>query len=504
MNRFIEKTTTSGLRNIGASFKGIFFGFILLLVSIYLLWTNEGRAVHVARALEDGSGSVIPIENSIIDSKNDGKLVHLSGLANPIDTIVDSEFNVKLNAIKLIRKVDIYQWVEESESRTREKIGGGTETTTEYFYVKKWVDEPIESNKFKINEGHENMIPYVYDDKVFVSGSVKLGAFELQPNILNKLHSSQNYPVSKLDSAFSKNTLLNAGLIYIGSKNINSPSVGDLRISYSALYPQDISIVAKQAKNSFEEWIDENDEEILLVKVGKFSADNMFKSALKANSFKTWLFRLLGLLLMFMGFRMILGPLIAIGKIIPILGSLVNAGVNIVCFAVALPISLTVISIAWIAYRPIIGASIIAIAALIYFLLKRKSNSGSNSSSNSNSKAKSNLRTVRIIAFKNELSGEPTSMFRLLLEKAGVKTFVAKERIYTSTYETSEIILIDANLILSGDLIDFLSPELSNCVLLNSYEHTTKKELLMEKEITEISLISRTTFKASEKFEKLN
>ena len=39
----------------------------------------------------------------------------------------------------------MYQWKQTSESKTKEKIGGGKETTTTYDYKKDWSDRPISS-----------------------------------------------------------------------------------------------------------------------------------------------------------------------------------------------------------------------------------------------------------------------------------------------------------------------------------------------------------------------
>ena len=71
-------------------------------------------------------------------------------------TLKDSTFGVEAKGLKLGRTVQMYQWKETSESKTKEKIGGGKETTTTYDYKKDWSDSPIDSSDFKRPEGHQN------------------------------------------------------------------------------------------------------------------------------------------------------------------------------------------------------------------------------------------------------------------------------------------------------------------------------------------------------------
>lgn len=68
-----------------------------------------------------------------------------------------------------------------------------------------------------------------------------------------------------------------------------------------------------------------------------------------------------GLLLMFIGFTLIMGPLATLVKVIPMLGSLVGSATSVVAGVLTLVLGAIVISLAWFTSRPMISLSIISI-----------------------------------------------------------------------------------------------------------------------------------------------
>ena len=106
---FTEVTTESWLGRIGGAFKGIIVGLVLFIAAFPVLFWNEGRAVRRYKTLNEGAGILISVPEARVMSKNDGKLVHVSGMAVTDEILADPEFEPAVNAIKLKRKVEMYQ-----------------------------------------------------------------------------------------------------------------------------------------------------------------------------------------------------------------------------------------------------------------------------------------------------------------------------------------------------------------------------------------------------------
>ena len=130
---FTEITSESWFSRIGGAIKGIVIGLVLFIASFPVLFWNEGRAVKRYKTLNEGAGSVISLPEASILPENEGMLVHVSGQAITDEIISDTEFEVAVTAIKLKRKVEMYQWNEKKKRKTRKKLGGGKKNRNQIF-----------------------------------------------------------------------------------------------------------------------------------------------------------------------------------------------------------------------------------------------------------------------------------------------------------------------------------------------------------------------------------
>ena len=330
---FTEVTTKSWGSRLGESIKGVLFGLVLIVGSCVFLFWNEGRAVQTQRSLTEGASLVVPVDPARVDAANDGKLVHLSGDLKPGAPLSDPDFTVSATALRLVRTVEMYQWKEETKTETRKNVGGSEETVTTYEYVRTWSETRNDSSRFKRPEGHVN--PQMrYSRASYSSRDATLGAFRPGTNVIDKLPASEAVTLDPslagtLAGRVEGPVHVADGRIYLGD-NPSQPRIGDLRISFRLAPGGPTSIVARQAGTGFAEYQTKAGDALLMVRPGTMSAADMFAAAQRENRILTWLLRLAGVFAMFLGFMLILNPLVIVADVVPFIGNILSAGAGIV------------------------------------------------------------------------------------------------------------------------------------------------------------------------------
>ena len=383
-------TTTSYGSRLKNSLGGVGMGFIMIIAGIVLLFWNEGRTVKTTRMLKGAQKEYVELGDiNQLHSDLDGKLVHASGLATTDEVLSDNFFGVNANAIKLSRDVEYYQWVEHTSSQTRDKVGGGQETVTTYTYSKEWTSSPVNSSSFEDPEykGIANDVLLQLDDQDVQAQNVRFGAYRFPEGLTSQMNKRvplnveldaetaaglekqmhSNWDVAE-NASFVHPT---NNVIYIGL-DPNNPRVGDVRVTFDKVNPGEVSILANVIGDTFEKYTGKNGKTLLALTDGTVSADSMFESEHKSNRAIAWVLRLLGILLIYLGFKNIFNILVTLLKVLPFLSNIANLGVNLVCGILAFAIGLVVIAIAWIVYRPVLGIILlVAAGALIWFLAKK-------------------------------------------------------------------------------------------------------------------------------------
>ncbi len=345
---------------LASSLKGILVGLVLFFASFWLLAWNEGRAVARYQDIHEMRDSAVSTPSSVLDATAEGRLVHTSGLAETNETLRDPEFAVEANALKLRRSVEMFQWAEQKSSRTRKKIGGGTETVTEFTYVTGWEDRVIDSSRFHDTAGHLNPDSIPYEGWSAQASAPTLGAFSLAPPLVRVLNHFE--PVPLRDPKLPEGGRIHGDRIYVGGRP-DSPAVGDVRISFESVPPGMLSVVARQSNGVLVPWINSRGREDFRVQQGEHSLQSMMDQAKRENQVVTLLLRLAGWFLMTIGLASVFKPLSVLGDVVPLVGSLIGGGIGIAAGLLSAALSLATIAIAWIVVRPLVGVPLLLLAA---------------------------------------------------------------------------------------------------------------------------------------------
>ena len=381
----VTETTTVGWGSrLGSSVKGVLFGILMFLAGFPVLFWNEGNTVKTRKALDEGQGACVAVEsNAKVDADLDGKLVHMTGTADTKDVLTDAAFGVQTTAIRLARKVEMYQWVEESHTKEEKKLGGKIERTTTYTYKQEWRAGAVDSSNFK-EAGHANPPAMEFGDESQLAKNVTFGAYRLSESQISSIGRPQPYAFPTNYVCPVGRCVLNGSVIYVpnaetrkNEKNtrdvVAMPRVGDMRVTITQILPHKVSLVAKTSGDTFGPYVAKNGKKVQMLSDGEKTMEEMFASAQSANTTMCWIIRIVGLALMFFGLSAVLRPLSVLADVLPILGDIVGVGTGLVAGVLALVCGLTTIAIAWIFYRPVLGVCLLAAAGgLVYLLMKKR------------------------------------------------------------------------------------------------------------------------------------
>ncbi len=277
---------------------------------------------------------------------------------------------IAVNALQLKRTVQMYQWRENRSTKTVTKADGKKVKQTQYSYNKVWSDRRIDSGQFKKTAGHANPPAMPLESRTVMARNVTLGAYQLPERFVSRISTFEPLPEeqirSALPAAFQDRATFIPGGYYVG-KNAQSPAIGDLKVTYAVVNPQPVTVVAQQSGSTFVPYVSRVSGTLEEFSTGSRSSEEIFGKARDRNATMTWILRFAGLAVMFIGLLMVFRPISVVMDVIPFLGNLAEKGVALIAFLLAAGFALITIAIAWIFYRPLFGAILIAVAAALIF-----------------------------------------------------------------------------------------------------------------------------------------
>ena len=348
------------MKKVKNSFGGVIGGIILLIAGTCLLWWNEGNNVKNIATTNEVETTAIEIKSDKVEASNDDKLVVVSDNLNVIDEeIADTEFGVALKTAKLQRKVEVYQWEEDSST--------DDDGDTTYSYHKEWHEGLIDSGNFH-NKSHVNPTSVDYHSESYQANEVKLGAFNLSTKQIGMLSTNAKYNPSSLK--------LKEGYTYQGdyitsAKDLNKPEIGDIRISWSYNDWKEVTILAVQKGTTFTDFVSKNGKKVNRVEKGTLTIEGIVANMRSENNMMKWIFRGIGALLIVFGYISILGPISTLASFVPILGGLVGGLLSLVGFLVGIVHSLIIIILAWFRFRPVLSVVLIAVVVALIFSIRK-------------------------------------------------------------------------------------------------------------------------------------
>jgi len=206
--------------------------------------------------------------------------------------------------------------------------------------------------------------------QTFDGGDVRLGAYKLSADVLRQISAFE--PLAP-DAAVSlpEGWRRDGDSLFHGSGSTANPAIGDLRVSFAAVDAQPISVVAGESGGALSAFHDPNGYTTVIVKLGVASADAMFKAKKQEERTLTWILRAAGFVVMLIAFLLIAGPVSTLLAVLPFLEGIAEAGTFLIAFTLALPLTLVIVALAWVAHRPLVGGALVIGAIAVFVLIRR-------------------------------------------------------------------------------------------------------------------------------------
>lgn len=269
-----------------------------------------------------------------------------------------------MKALKLRRVVEVYQWQEDSRTKKRTNVGGSETMETIYEYRKVWSEDLIDSSAFYKSSEHVNPTSKPIESQEFVADTIQLGSYRLSRAFIDKLKFYEDYNLTRdhfgqLDPRLQSRFQLSGNAFFAGDPA--EPRIGDIKVRFQIIEPQRLSAVGVLENGYLDAFMTDRGE-ISLLEQGQASAEMMFKNAERHNALMTWLLRLVGFLVMWIGLLLVTAPLKVFADFIPFMGALVGGGLAAIAALIAFTLSFVTMALAWIFFRPLIGGALLIVA----------------------------------------------------------------------------------------------------------------------------------------------
>ncbi|NXN04062.1 TMM43 protein, partial [Sylvia borin] len=370
------------LERLSETSGGMLIGLVTFLLAFYLLFTNEGRALRTAKSLDEGLSLVVPLDSiHSISQQNEGRLVHLAGALSTSKPLFDPSYGLSIQAVKLKRNVEMYQWVEYEDSKEYEE-NGEIKKETKYSYAE-WSMETLYQREFDHNSGTNQglslfLSAMAVESFTAVSSNVQVGSFVLSKGLVDKIDDFKQLSLSHLEDPHADVT--RRGDYFYHSDNPRRPEVGDLRVSffYAGLSGDDphlgsaakVTVVARQRGDQLVPYHTKSGDVLEILYPGDLSVEEVYQKEQEGNTMKTWALRAAGWLSMFVGISLMTRIFYTLVDWFPVVRDLVSVGLKAFALCVASSLSLLTIAVGWLFYRPL-WALLLALLSALPILVAR-------------------------------------------------------------------------------------------------------------------------------------
>ena len=346
---------------------------VFLVGCVFLLMSEQDRREARVVVYEAKSNIVEVAQPELPDAGLEGRLIYGVSQLQTNEILNDDMFDVAIQAVKLIRSVSYFQWVETEYWETVLESDGRKTYIPDYAYEKAWVREPISSAQFTYAPEHENKALTQIESVQKLAQTLQWGAYTLDAALLG---ADETAPVllklsEEKKASFGQQLHIRDNMAYIGA-NPDMPAIGDVRIQmYCVPIGKDLSLIAQVQGEKLGPYTSKSGRTFFSARSGNINMDAMFRAERRMNTLIVGFCRLLGFLFVSLGLGGMISWLYLLFEKIPFLESVQDAGTTFISVMLGLTWSFLFHAAAWLPYRPLVFVAALLTTVLVLWLLKK-------------------------------------------------------------------------------------------------------------------------------------
>lgn len=214
------------------------------------------------------------------------------------EPLTEVDYGISIQAVKLKRRVQMFQWVEERTQRDYSDVQSAQSSDGDYYYVTEWRDKLVDSRSFYIRHGHQNPPDIPLKTITYIAPFVRIGQLTLGTELKNKF--DDYIEVTSDERPERRDIKLHLG-IYYHCEDVWNPQVGDIRVQfyYAGLNTEHVTVIAMQKDGRLQPYKTSKGHEILILRHGLLNIYQMFSAEHSDARFETWKLRGAGMFILY-------------------------------------------------------------------------------------------------------------------------------------------------------------------------------------------------------------
>ena len=247
--------------------------------TVAMLVVNEWQLARTFGALDQARRSL---------AAADGRVVLVTGEARSSAPARDPLFGIELPALRLDRRAETFQWLEQREGTGDNKV---------LRYERIWSPLPIPSRRFEERSTHVNPERLTIESASFAGGVTMLAGRALDPDLLDQLPATRELRPDERTAVTAAGLRFSRAGDWLYSGDPAAPAIGDVRVRFAAAPAGRVTVIGGSDADRLGSYPGFG-APLGLAAYGEVTADQLLDRAARSDWRDAWALRGFGCLLL--------------------------------------------------------------------------------------------------------------------------------------------------------------------------------------------------------------